>query len=110
MSRDCYFVTIGWDYLGDDFSSAQQEQMQVRGPKQLSMEKFTSHTNAQVTQLQNFLIKMIPVFRNSITKVCLSNRFPPPYSETFFRFCFLVSTLATFQIASMRAVPVLTIK
>ena len=32
ISRDCYVVTIGWDCLGGDFSSADQLQMQVRAP------------------------------------------------------------------------------
>jgi hypothetical protein len=39
MSRDCYFVTIAWDCLGDDFSSAQHEQMQVCGAMQVLPEE-----------------------------------------------------------------------
>ena len=35
ISRDCYVVTIGWDCLGGDFSSADQQHMQVRSPRMI---------------------------------------------------------------------------
>jgi hypothetical protein len=35
ISRDCYVVTIGWDCLGGDFSSADQQHMQVRSQRMI---------------------------------------------------------------------------
>ena len=75
ISRDCYVVTIGWDCLDATLSSAHQQELQVCGIGAF----FCSWHLTYAKLSQSFLIKMIPSFRNAITKVCsLHNTAAPP--------------------------------